>query len=122
MRTEDRVAILVIAEMLAQHLEAGENPKDNGVLASDSVRGAMHTLSNPPDESLREDIPADVVEGMAKAITHELGYHAINQNNPVPHWFCTCGQWRLPRDPLTRAPHRETATEHHKRHVQESSG
>lgn len=48
MRSVDRAAILRIAEMLAQHLEAGEDKTDKVLLPSDSVRGAILTLSSPP--------------------------------------------------------------------------
>jgi hypothetical protein len=47
-----------------------------------------------------------------------LSHLGVPDNN-APHWYCTCGQWRLNRNPRTGAPHKETATKHHKKHTKE---
>ena len=48
--------------------------------------------------------------------SHGLGYVGIADNNQ-PHWYCSCGQWRLNRNPRTGSPFKETATKHHKKHI-----
>jgi hypothetical protein len=50
MTTEDRVALLIIAEVLAEHLEKSEDDKDKKLLPSDRVRGAINTLVKMADQ------------------------------------------------------------------------
>lgn len=61
-------------------------------------------------------------------IEHELLYRAGSwglgnvgiTDNTQPHWYCSCGGWRINRD-LQGRPHRETAAKHHRKHVKEAS-
>jgi hypothetical protein len=46
MKWQDRVALIAIAEVLAEHLESCENMKDNALLPSDRVRGAIKSLTD----------------------------------------------------------------------------
>jgi hypothetical protein len=56
-------------------------------------------------------------------VNHELLYRAGSSglayagiaDNSTPHWYCSCGGWRLNRT-LRGTPHRETAEKHHRRH------
>jgi len=58
---------------------------------------------------------------------HELRYrpgftglaHLGIPNNTRPHWYCTCGQWRINRD-HKGSPFEKTATTHHRRHVKQT--
>ena len=50
MGLDDLLAILVIAEVFAEHLEACEVRTDHGILPSDRVRGAISLLSRDRSE------------------------------------------------------------------------
>jgi hypothetical protein len=57
-------------------------------------------------------------------MTHELLYRAGCMgfskagipDNPTPHWYCSCGGWRINRKP-NGSPHIETATKHWRKHL-----
>lgn len=40
----------------------------------------------------------------------------------TPHWYCSCGDWRINCNPLSGSPRRETAAKHHRRHVATGDG
>ena len=58
---------------------------------------------------------------------HELLYRAGSYglshvgipNESQPHWYCSCGTWRLNRNPRTGSPFKETALKHHRKHLAE---
>jgi hypothetical protein len=58
------------------------------------------------------------------AVPHELKYRAGSRglakvgisDVSTPHWYCTCGLWKIPRD-LQGRPFEETAKRHHRQHV-----
>jgi len=58
MRSEDRAAIILIADVLARHLEGFEDKEDPGLLPSDSVRGAILTLSGEDGKESSADLAA----------------------------------------------------------------
>jgi hypothetical protein len=84
----------------------------------------------PGEPSLRAAVSEHAREQLAamKAREHELRYRAGSgglthigiADNPAPHWYCTCGGWRVNRDGQGR-PFRETAEKRHRKHVREVS-
>lgn len=63
-------------------------------------------------------------QAVLAAIPHELKYRAASvglaragvPDVSTPHWYCTCGLWRIPRDHQGR-PFEETAKRRHRKHV-----
>jgi trimethylamine:corrinoid methyltransferase-like protein len=60
------------------------------------------------------------------AVEHKLEYLAgisgFGQSDGVPHWYCTCGAWRINRDLRTGSPMRETAERKPRKHMNETAG
>lgn len=60
---------------------------------------------------------------------HELCYAPISYgmakyglpDNANQDWYCSCGEWRLPRNPRTGEPHKETAVKHLLKHITKDS-
>lgn len=65
---------------------------------------------------------------MINQTAHELLYRAGSQglerlgirDVAEPHWYCSCGRWRVNRDSQGR-PHHDTAERRHRKHVREES-
>lgn len=57
-------------------------------------------------------------------VKHELKYLAgisgFGKTDGVPHWYCTCGSWRINRDLRTGSPMRETAEKKHRKHAKDA--
>jgi hypothetical protein len=59
---------------------------------------------------------------------HELKYrpgssglsHVGIPDVAIPHWYCTCGHWRINRD-LQGKPFRDSAEKRHAKHTKEAN-
>lgn len=69
-------------------------------------------------------------QGPDHELMYNAGFHAYfpGSDDEPPRqvhrdpsdWYCACGRWMWPRNKLTGAPHRETATKHWRKHVKEA--
>lgn len=61
---------------------------------------------------------------MKDKTSHELVYRAglsgFGSVDDVPHWACTCGQWRINRNLMTGNPQKETAVKRHRVHTRDA--